>query len=443
MISKTWVAGIALGTLLNGMVCAGTAQDAELLLKQGKPAQAMALLDNDLPANAGNVHYNYLLGIASLDAGKPGNAAFAFERALALDPQQPLVRAELARALIELTDFEAARQELAQVRGMAVPADVAPRVATLLAALDKVIADQALAASRPQRSWAGYVEFEAGYDSNINTATNATSVFVPALNLPGSLSGFATARSSTLAGVNGGVSGIMNVADNLDVYGSLDLKARYQLQESDFSLASLAAGAGVRLTRGNDQYSAGLTSFTYYIGSYRNTDQLGIYGQWQRVLSVHDTIGVFGQFVKVDQPLAPVLNTNLYLLGATWTHAYQALGAPVVSVVAFVGKDEDRNNNPLASRTFFGAKVGGEYRYGAVKLFSSLALQQSRYGGTDPFFLVKREDTRTDLTLGASYKPERNWTLTSQFIYTRNNSKVAFSDFERKQLLFTARRDFF
>ena len=186
-----------------------------------------------------------------------------------------------------------------------------------------------------------------------------------------------------------------------------------------------------------------MTSFTYYIGDYRNTDQRGIYGQWQRELSMQDTIGVFGQFVRVDQPLAPILNTNLYLLGGTWTHAYQALGAPVISVIAFVGKDEDRNNNPLASRTFYGAKVGGEYRYGAVKLFSSLALQQSRYGGTDPFFLVKREDTRTDFAVGAAYKPERNWTLTAQLLHTRNQSKVAFSDFERQQLLFTARRDFF
>ena len=89
MILKRWVAGIALGSLFSAIACAGTVEDAELLLKQGKPAQAMALLDSDLSANAGNAHYNYLLGIASLDAGKPGNAVFAFERALALDPQQP------------------------------------------------------------------------------------------------------------------------------------------------------------------------------------------------------------------------------------------------------------------------------------------------------------------------------------------------------------------
>jgi hypothetical protein len=200
---------------------------------------------------------------------------------------------------------------------------------------------------------------------------------------------------------------------------------------------------GVRVTRGKDQYSAGLTTFTYYIGQYRNTDQIGVYGQWQRELSVQDRVGVFGQFVQVDQPLAPVLNTNMYLLGGTWTHAYQALGAPVLSVIGFVGEDQDRNNNPQAGRTFFGAKVAGEYRYRDYKLFGSLALQQSTYGGTDPFFLVKREDTRTDLTMGASFQPQRDWTLTGQFIYTRNQSSIAFSDFDRQQLLFTARRDFY
>lgn len=443
MASKKWLVGLTLASLFSGGVLAGTMDDAAALLKQGKAAEAMALLDNDLPANAGDVQYNYLLGIASLDAGKPGNATFAFERALAIDPQQPLVRAELARALIALTEFEAARQELTQVRGMAVPADVAPRVATLLAALDKAIADQALADARPKRSWAGYVEMEAGYDTNINTATNSTSVFVPALNLPGSLTGFSTARASGLLGLNGGVSGIMNVAEDVDVYGNLDLKSRFHTSESDFALATVSAGVGVRVTRGKDQYSAGLTTFTYYIGQYRNTDQIGVYGQWQRELSVQDRVGVFGQFVQVDQPLAPVLNTNMYLLGGTWTHAYQALGAPVLSVIGFVGEDQDRNNNPQAGRTFFGAKVAGEYRYRDYKLFGSLALQQSTYGGTDPFFLVKREDTRTDLTMGASFQPQRDWTLTGQFIYTRNQSSIAFSDFDRQQLLFTARRDFY
>ena len=47
---------------------------------------------------AGDPDYDYLLGIAALDSGKPNEAIFALERVLAVKPNHLQARAEIARA---------------------------------------------------------------------------------------------------------------------------------------------------------------------------------------------------------------------------------------------------------------------------------------------------------------------------------------------------------
>jgi len=105
----------------------------------------------------------------------------------------------------------------------------------------------------------------------------------------------------------------MQVKENVDLYANLDARLRYHPQQEDFSTGALMGGAGLRFTRGIDQFSIGLTQFTYYIDRLRNDDQLGVYGQWQRELSRQDMVGVFGQYVRANHPIASFLDTNLYL----------------------------------------------------------------------------------------------------------------------------------
>lgn len=439
------VACAAFGLVLE-MACtvadASPIDDARVLLKQGKSVEAMQLLDRHLAEFGAEVEFNYLLGIASLDAGKPGNAVFAFERALALRPGHPQARAELARAYIALTEYEAARKELEQVRQSSLPPEVAKRVDEILALLNKALAGQA-EAKRDRKNWTAYLEGQTGYDSNINTGPNATSIFIPVLNLPGTLSGFATSRSSVLFGLNGGVAGQVAVSQDVDVFGSVDARLRYHYNQEDFATGSLAGGIGARLNRGIDKFSVGLTQFTYYIDTFRNDDQTAIYGQWQRELSQQDLAGLFAQYIWLDHPNVSYLNTKMLLIGGTWTHVFVRPGDPVLNLIAYVGDDRERANDQSIGRRLIGVKIGGEYKLNdRTKLQGSFASQYSEYGGTNPFFLVKRKDMRYDLFLGVAYMPSSIWTISTQLYYTRNDSNIAFDDFDRKQLLLTFRRDF-
>ncbi|HEX8963266.1 MAG TPA: tetratricopeptide repeat protein [Rhodocyclaceae bacterium] len=432
----------ALTALAASAVLAAPLDDAKQLVRQGKAQQAMELLDAHLSEMAGDVDYNYILGIAALDAGKPGAAALAFERVLAIEPNHPLARAELARALIALTEYDAARTELRQVKQSPLSPEVAARVDDLLALLDRAVAGAA--ADKGAAIFSAYVEGEFGYDSNINTAANANSIFIPVLNLPGTLSGFATAQGSLFEGLNAGAAVQKRVAENVDVYGNVGARFRYHSNKPDFAIGSLSGGAGVRYTQGVDQYSVGVTQFDDYIDRYRNDNQTGIYGQWQRELSRQDMVGLFVQHLRLNHPIARFLDTNLTLLGGTWAHAYHMKGDPIVRVVAFAGDDHQRSDDPTVGRQLYGVKLAGEYMLQEnMRLFGSVATQYSRYGGESIWFLTKRRDWRHDLDVGIAYKPAKLWTVTGEITYLHNDSNVSLNEFDRKQVFVTLRRDFF
>ena len=90
-------------------------RDADALIKDGKPADAYALLEPLEFDRAGEVRFDYLLGIAALDSGKPDKATLAFERVLAVDPNFAGARLDMARAYYQLGDMPRAKTEFETV----------------------------------------------------------------------------------------------------------------------------------------------------------------------------------------------------------------------------------------------------------------------------------------------------------------------------------------
>src|SRR5260221_6187151 len=103
---------ILLGTFLRGaalalaLLAAGfpaLAQQADIarakaLVDQGKPAEAYEILAPLEDKLSGDVEFDYLLGVAALDSGKPDRATLAFERVLAVNPNFAGARLDMARA---------------------------------------------------------------------------------------------------------------------------------------------------------------------------------------------------------------------------------------------------------------------------------------------------------------------------------------------------------
>src|SRR5574340_1581576 len=148
-------------------------RDADALIKGGKPADAYALLEPLEFDRSGEVRFDYLLGIAALDSGKPDKATLAFERVLAVDPNFAGARLDMARAYYQLGDLPRAQTEFQEVLKQNPPE--AARI-TIQKYLDAIAA----AEQAKQTRISGYVEGTVGHDSNIANSSTQTFTFAPA-----------------------------------------------------------------------------------------------------------------------------------------------------------------------------------------------------------------------------------------------------------------------
>ena len=68
------------------------------LIKRGQYEEAYALASANLDQYEGEPEFDFLLGLAAMDSGRPTEAVFALERIAYLYPDQQRVKLELARA---------------------------------------------------------------------------------------------------------------------------------------------------------------------------------------------------------------------------------------------------------------------------------------------------------------------------------------------------------
>ena len=415
---------------------------AKILLREGKAKEAFELLD---PAadQLNSAESAYLHGIAALDSGKSGLAIMAFERALAFDPGFAPARAELVRALIASGETDRARIELKLLANVQVP----PEVRQKLGALEQQLATAADVARRQTSGVFAYVEAEAGYDSNVNTGADTRSFSIP-------LFGGATAtldpvfekHGSSFGGLGGGFVAFNEIRPGLRVFGGIDAKGRYafeKLSNDNYSTLVLSGNAGARWQRGANTATFALTALENRVGSAKFDQQFGVYGQWQTQIDPNNEIGVFAQWLDQKHPIQRTLDTELTLVGLGWRHALAGAGSPMVTLSGYYGDDEERGNDPAVGRRIIGGRVGFERQleFGA-RLVAGLAHQQSEYGGQNVFFFTKREDKRTDLSLGLVFSPAKDITVTPQYVFTQNKSNIPVVDFSRHQLYVAVRRDF-
>ncbi|MCP4009416.1 MAG: tetratricopeptide repeat protein, partial [Proteobacteria bacterium] len=205
-------------------------QSAKTLLKNGKAEEAFNLLDPHLIDYAADPEFNYLLGIAALDAGKPGDAVFAFERVLAVDPGHLNARAELARAHMLLGETEAARRELTRVKEQQPPAAVSIAIDKHFAKLDRFELEK-----RAQgRKISAYGEVSVGHDDNINSGTDDSVVKIPLLgNLPFQLARISVKGSSPFEEARAGVDAEHTEGDTT-FFGLANTGFRYHNRFSGF-----------------------------------------------------------------------------------------------------------------------------------------------------------------------------------------------------------------
>lgn len=136
---------------------------AKTELAAGNAEAAFAALQAEESQYAGDIEFDYWLGLAANRAGKSGRAMFALERVLAQQPNHAAARLELAMAYARLNLGEAARRELDILDGQNPPPAAREQIAQLRQQLG--LADEA----RRLGKRIAFVTLEGGFDDNVGS----------------------------------------------------------------------------------------------------------------------------------------------------------------------------------------------------------------------------------------------------------------------------------
>jgi tetratricopeptide (TPR) repeat protein len=408
---------------------------AKALLKRSDARAAYELLLPLESQRSGDAEFDYLLGIAALDAGYPERAVFALERVLALQPDNSLARAEIARAYFAMGEREQARREFQAVRAQAIPEDARATVERFLSAI--------AAAERTRID--GFVEIGLGYDTNVNGATGNSTIAIPAFGGAAFvLDPTLRERGDQFLNFAGGVNFTRKLSQPWALVGGVGASLRINTDASRFDTDNLDANLGVRYARGLNAYTLGAQAQYFAIDAHGYRDTNAVVAQWQHSFDERTQATLFGQHAQLRYKTQPVRDADRSIFGVAYAQAFSGEYSPAVFASLYGGEEKAVDEAfPHLGHKPVGVRLGGQLRLGGGwSVSGAVSHERRKYGGTEPLFLVRREDKQTDVNLGLSYLWRSGTTVLAQLSHTDNQSNVVLNDFDRTVFSMSLRFNF-
>ncbi len=413
----------------------GLLRDARGLLEAGQPKEAHALLAAQVRWYGGSPEFDQLLGIAALDAGRPAQAVLAFERVLAVMPDNLRARAELARALLALRETEAARREFETVAAQRIP----PEVQTII---DGYLARIASVERAMQPSFSGRAEIGFGRDSNVTLGSigsqwllaGGTAVVPEASSRPR-----ATALLSWGAGLDW--QGPIDGSWQWMIGGQATGRSNASAHTLDQTFIDLSGGLRYRKGCHAIDMLAQLQHLRADRSAFRNAS--GGLLQWRCDLDPRTQVGVYLQHFDFRFPDQPVRNARRQIVGFTAASALAGAGDPLLVGTIYVGRERPEQDLPQLEHRVHGLRaVLSAGLTEKVRGWAALSWEARDFKGAEPLFDAVREDRQSEIEIGASISIDRAWTITPRLLHTRNASTLAPNDFRRTQALVSAQYRF-
>lgn len=406
---------------------------AQVLLNDGKGRAAFVLLEPRESERAGEVEYDYLLGLAALEVGENTRAVFALERVLALAPQHVRARAEIARAYLALGEVATARQEFENVQRQGVPTDVS-------LTLERYIALARRLENGNQAAVNGYVEAQFGNDSNVNAGPSRSSVTFPSgFSVP--LPDEVRANEDGFAQLAGGVNGRLPLTQGVVLLGGLAGSYRGNLDKSHFNLGSLDANLGLVFSAGRNVVTvmSQAGQVTLDGGRYRNV--VGVTGQWQFNLDARNQVSAFGQYAELNYLTNRSRDVARYLAGVSYAYMWRD-GAVGFGSAYLVQEKPEASGFRQYDFDGYGLRFGGRLSLGQKMIaFAGVSYERRDYSRNSSSEL-RRQDDQYGALIGFNYALTNEWTVTPQLTLTDNRSSQVLSDYRRDVLSLALRREF-
>ena len=414
---------------------------ADALMKEGKSSEAYTLLEPFEFEQSGNIRFDYLLGIAALDSGKPDKATIAFERVLAADPNFAGARIDMGRAYFQLGDITRARTEFEAVLTQNPPP-------AAKATIDKYLAEIGRLETTGKTRTTAYIEATAGHDTNVNYATSQAQIAVPALgNLLFTLNPTGVKAPDDYLGIGLGAEVNHQYTSKLGVYAGADVRSRSNNTQSTFDYTSVDGRAGVALGEGANIVRLGVLAGKFELDGKNNRDTSGLSAEWRHLINPANQVSAFGQFARFRfEPTISVNNFYQSTYGVNWLRVVGE-GKGVMSASLFTG-DERAPLRADGGKRFNGLRLGGQMQLNEkTELFGGIGAQFSKYevanaAFSSPTESVTRDDKQYDASIGLNWHYDKLWSVRPQIAYLRNSSNIVIYHYDRTDVSITIRRDF-
>lgn len=392
---------------------------------------AYQALNERVDLYAGDVEFDYLLGVAALEHDRPGEAVLALERVLINQPNNLQARAEIARAYLMVKEQDSARREFEAVASQEIPEPVKAIIAQYLDALTRV-------KNKPKATINAGLTLKLGYDNNVNVASAEDTWLLSdgtrVVPLPQS-----QPSKSALFGIGADVSIASPINGRLQwITGLHGMLHRYPSQHTlDQEQVDLSTGLAYRNECHQFKMLGQLQSLRINSDAFRNAT--GVIGQWQCDLSARQQFGGFIQRFELRFPEQKTRDGSRLVVGFSFAQALPVKDGVFLSTIQTGHETSKAGLDNLSFdfksfRMLLTAPLSTDWR-GLL----GINWEERRFDGAEPLFGVTRLDRQTELRLGLESEIDKNWTLRPQVVVTRNRSTLAPSDYRRTQAQLVAK----
>ena len=412
---------------------------AQTLVKAGDYKAAFQLLEPLETERSGNVQYDMLLGLSALESGDNARAIFAFERVLATEPNNLEARALIAKAYFRAGEADNAKAEFNNVLSQNPNPEITKLIENNMLAIDK--------ATGQATTFAAYLDFGIGHDSNISSATSVATINASVSGsplIPFALTSDSKEQSSNFVSHAAGISVRVPMSKNISVFGSLAGAGKTNWSNEQFDTSSLDYSLGLSIKHNIDNFTLALQGSSFDVNADTFREAIGLSGQWQRDLNDQNQVNIFAQASDLEYPDSSVRDAKRYIIGTGWGHSFDGDKAKVIYASIYGGKEStDDSDFDFLSNDIYGVRAVGQMAI-SYKLvaFAGASYEHRKYDEQDPTFLITRRDDQYDFNIGLRYLPGHNFTIKPQLSYIDNRSNNDLFEFDRYILSVNVRKDF-
>ncbi|MGZ8256911.1 MAG: tetratricopeptide repeat protein [Gallionella sp.] len=442
LFSSTAMAAESLKTLVN---------QAQQLVQAKQYNEAYALLAPVEFDGAGELEFDYWLGVSAVQAGKADRATVALERVAMLSPNYAEVRMWLGIAYFQMNDTAQAQQSFLAL--LQQPNLAASSVATAQQYL-AVIAqrDAARLADNHQTYVVGALATGMGYDSNITIASNNLATHLPA-----------AAVSGNFAQLNANLE-VRKPFGSPATYGffMLDSNNKNYPSHSNFTAATYLAKTGLNWQAGLNTYRFDLAHKAYrqegasFASGIRNDfAQNSLSSEARLGLSERDFLTFSLQYHTPRFATQAMQDTNQIVLANNYLHVFAATGAPLIYIAYNLTRDQALHpltvpaGAPVLSTdvTRMSRALVLYTQYSVVEDADLSAMwmmnrrQDNRAYARSALEAYGRDDMRV-MSAAVNWRMVKNWQLKPQVMSIQNSSNIAGYAFSKTEVSLMLKREF-